>query len=78
MVEYKIQRLTSQEIQELKFDQVLRIIALNTNTLSDIEDELFNSIGEAGKWAIKVTQLKSLKSSLIEQQRALKSIVQNG
>ena len=75
---YKIQRLTAEEIQELKFDQVLRIIAENTNTLADIEDELFNEIGELGKHQIIVSQLKSLKSCIVEQQRALKSVIANG
>ncbi len=75
---YKIQKLTSQEIAELKVDRALRVIAENTNTIADIESELFNAIGELGKWDIRVQQLKSLKSTIIEQNRALKAVVQNG
>lgn len=78
MDKYKIQRLTAEEIQELKFDQVLRIIQENCNMLADIEDELFNEIGELGKHQIAVSQLKSLKGCIVEQQRALKSVIANG
>jgi len=78
MLKYNLQKLTSQEIQELKFDQALRIIEENTNLLIEIEQDLFNEIGELGKHQIIVTQLKSLKSAIIEQQRGLKAVVQNG
>jgi len=77
-MDYKINKLTSQEIQELSLDRALRVIEDNTNLLSDIESELYNEIGEAGKHNIRVTQLKSLKSTITEMLRALKSVVQNG
>jgi hypothetical protein len=76
--DFKINRLTAVEIQELQLEQALRIIESNTNTLADIETLLFDEIAEAGKHRIAVDQLKSLKSSIIEQNRALKSVVQNG
>ncbi len=74
----RIQKLTAQEIQELQFEQALRIIEENTNTLGDIEQVLFDAIGEFGKWRIKVEQLKSLKAMIIEQNRALGIVVKNG
>ena len=74
----KIQKLTSQEIQELQLDQALRVMEENVNTLGDIERELFDCIGEAGKWKIKVDQLKSLKSTITEMNRALGKVIQNG
>lgn len=77
-MDYKINKLSAQEIQELSFDRALRVIEENSNLLADIESELFDAIGEAGKWDIKVMQLKSLKNTIIEQCRALKSVVQNG
>ncbi len=78
MLKYSIQKLTTQEIQELKYDAAMRIIEQNTNTLMDIENELFNEIGELGKHRIAVEQLKSLKSTIIEQNRGLKAVIQNG
>ena len=77
-MDYKIQRLTAQEIQELSFDRAIRIMEENVNTLGDIETELYNEIGLSGKHRIKVDQLKSIKTTLIEMNRALKSVVQNG
>lgn len=74
----KIKKLTAQEIQELQVEKALRILMQNSNTLQEIESELFDAIGEKGKWTIKVDQLKSLKATIIEQNRALKSVVQNG
>ena len=74
----RIQKLTASEIAELQVEKALRILAENSNLITDIESELFDSIGEAGKWKIKVDQLKSLKNTIIEQDRALKSVVQNG
>lgn len=77
-MDYKINKLSAQEIQELSFDRALRIIEENSNTLADVGAELFDEIGEAGKHNIRVDQLKSLKTTLIEMNRALKSVVQNG
>jgi galactokinase len=74
----RIQKLTSLQISELQVEQALRILAENSNLLADIEAELFDAIGEHGKWDIKVNQLKSLKQAITEQNRALKSVVQNG
>ena len=74
----KIQRLTASEIQELSFERALRIIEENTNTLGDIEGELFNEIGQLGKHKISVDQLKSLKTTIIEQNRGLKTVMENG
>lgn len=74
----QIKKLTAAEIAELQIEQALRILAENSNLLADIEAELFDAIGEHGKWQIKVEQLKSLKSAITEQNRALKSVVQNG
>ena len=74
----QIQKLSAQEISELQVEQALRILAKNSNLLVDIEAELFDSIAEYGKWRIKVDQLKSIKSAIVEQDRALKSVVSNG
>ena len=74
----RLNKLTAQEIQELSFDRVIRIMEENQNTLGDIESELFDEIGKAGKHKIAVDQLKSLKSCIIEQNRALGKVLQNG
>ena len=75
---FNLQKLTAEQIRELQTDQALRIIEENANILSDIENELFDAIGELGKWRIKTEQLKSLKSTIVEQNRALSTVVKNG
>lgn len=74
----KIQKLTSQQIQELQMDEAMRVIENNVNNLADIENVLFDSIAELGKFKVKVEQLKSLKNMILEQNRALKSVISNG
>ena len=73
-----IQRLTAEEVQELNVDQAMRIIAININNMADIETALFDVAGELGKYRILSDQLKSLKDTCKEQNRALKVIVSNG
>ena len=77
-MDFKINKLTSQEIKELQVDKALRIVEQNTNILADIEQALFDAIGELGRWKIKVEQLKSLKNTVIEQNRGLSVVVKNG
>ena len=74
----RIQKLTAQEIQELQMDAAMRIVEENVNLLGDLEKVLFDEIGEFGKHRIVVEQLKSLKSTITEQNRALKVVIQNG
>ncbi len=38
-MDYKLNKLTAQQIQELQQEEALRIISENTNTLADIETE---------------------------------------
>ena len=73
-----IQKLTSEQIQELQMDEAMRIIAINVNNMADIETALFDVAGELGKYRILSDQLKSLKDTCKEQNRALKVIVSNG
>jgi hypothetical protein len=74
----RIQKLTAEQIRELNVDEAQRIISENVNTLGDVEQVLFDEIGESGKHKIIVEQLKSLKSTLVEQNRALGVVVKNG
>lgn len=78
MENYNFQKLSAQEIQELQADNAMRKMLDNNNSLTDVEKALFDAIAELGKYRIKVEQLKSLKSMIIEQNRALKVVVQNG
>lgn len=78
MENYNFQKLTAREIQELQADKAMRVIEINCNNLADVEKELFDVIAERGKYQIREQQLKSLKSMIIEQNRALKTVVQNG
>jgi len=74
----KIKRLTAEQIRELQIDEAMRITEENVNTMGEIEQILFEEIGELGKHKIKVDQLKSLKQTLIEQNRGLAKVIQNG
>ncbi len=78
MENYNLQKLTSGQIQELQLDSAMRIIEENSNNLIDIEKDLYDALFELGKWRIKVEQLKSIKSMVIEQNRALKVVISNG
>jgi len=77
-MEIKLNRLTAQEIQELNVHAAQRIILENTNLLIDLEKDLFDATGKLGEWRIKCEQLKSYKSAIVETNRALKSVIQNG
>lgn len=74
----KIKKLTSQEIQELNTYAAQRLMLENTNMLIDLEKELFDATRNLGEWRIKVEQLKSYKSAIVETNRAIKSVVQSG
>lgn len=74
----RIQKLTSQEIAELRVDQAMRILEENANLMGDIEASLFDAIAELGRARVAVDQLKSLKNTIIEQSRALKAVVNSG
>lgn len=74
----KINRLTPEEIQELNVHAAQRILAENTNILNDINDELFTATQKLGEARIQVEQLKHAKNTVIEINRALKSVIQGG
>lgn len=74
----KIQKLTAQEIQELNVHAAQRMMLENTNLLIDLEKELFDATRNLGEWRIKVEQLKSYKSAIVETNRALKAVIQSG
>ena len=73
-----IKKLTIDEIQSLQVDAAMRIIAENSNLLVEINNEMFTALTELGQARIKVEVLKENKSTIIEQIRALKTIVQSG
>jgi hypothetical protein len=74
----QIQKLTAQEISELQADKALRLMETNVNLLVDLEKELFDKIRDMGMARIAVEQLKSYKSTIVEINRALSKVVQNG
>jgi len=74
----EIQKLTSEEIQELNIAAAQRILAGNSNLLADIGNALFTATQELGEARIKVEQLKHYKDVVTEQNRALKSVIQGG
>jgi len=74
----EIQKLTPEEIQTLQVEAAQRILALNVNILAEANNELFLALRELGEARIKVEQIKNKKSTVIEQNRALKAVIQNG
>lgn len=74
----QIQSLTAEQIRELNKDDAQRVISKNVNTLGELEKVLFDEIGELGKHRVAVEQLKSYKSMVVEQNRALGVVVKNG
>jgi len=73
-----IQKLTIEEIQTLQVDAAMRLIATNSNLLVELNNEMFTALNELGQARIKVEVLKEKKSTIIEQNRALKVVIQNG
>lgn len=71
-------KLTPEEIQELNVHAAQRILAKNSNLLIDLDNELFIATQKMGEARIKVDQLKHKKNTIIEQNRALKSVISNG
>lgn len=78
MPKMEIQKLTIEEIQTLQVDAAMRVIASNSNLLVEINNEMFTALNELGQARIKVEVLKEKKSSIIEQNRALKTVISNG
>ena len=74
----EIQKLTIEEIQTLQVDAAMRLIATNSNLLVELNNEMFTALNELGQARIKVEVLKEKKSTIIEQNRALKVVIQNG
>lgn len=74
----EVQKLTPEEIQTLQVEAAQRILANNVNLLAENNNEMFIALGELGEARIKVEQLKNKKSIIIEQNRALRTVVQNG
>ena len=77
-MEIKLQKLTADEIKELNVHAAQRLMLDNTNMLIDLEGELFEATRALGESRIKVEQLKSYKSAIVETNRALKGVVQSG
>jgi hypothetical protein len=74
----KIQKLTPQEIQELDVAAAERVLLNNSNLLIDIGNALFEASQIAGEAKIKEAQLKYYKDVVVEQNRALSKVIQNG
>lgn len=74
----EIKKLTIDEIQSLQVDAAMRIIAENSNLLVEINGDMFTALNELGQARLKVEVLKEKKNTIIEQNRALKTVIQNG
>ena len=74
----EINKLTAQEIAELDTGVAMRRLEENINLMIDVDKAMFDATSELGKWRIEVEKLKAMKSSLIEINRALKVVIQNG
>jgi len=78
MAEYKIQTLSSKEIQELQVDQALRIIGTNSQALIEVNNLIGQAIVKKSKADMELQQLKNDKSVIVEINRALKVMCNNG
>ena len=78
MNEIPINKLTAEEIQELNKYAAQKIILENVNLIADIEKQIFNLTGKVGMARIELDQVKSAKKTIIEQNRALKSVISSG
>ena len=74
----EIKKLTPEEIQELNVHAAQRILAENSNLLVDIGNALFVASRELGEAQIKMAQLKHYKDVIVEQNRAIKSVIGHG
>ena len=74
----EIQKLTSQEIQELNVHKAQQRMLENNNLLIDLEGEIFDWTGKLGEARIELERRKSMKSTIVEMQRAIKAVIQSG
>lgn len=74
----KIKQLTPEEIRDLDVAAAQRVIAENSLILNQINDGLFTATRKLGEARIEVEQLKNDKSTVIEINRALKSVISGG
>ena len=74
----KINKLTSDEIQELNVHAAQRKMLENNNLLIDLEGEIFDWTGTLGEARTELDKRKSMKSMIVEIQRALKAVISNG
>ena len=74
----EIKKLTPEEIQELNVHAAQRILADNSNILVDIGNALFVASQKLGEARIECEQLKHYKEVIVEQCRALKSVISHG
>ena len=77
-MEIQIKKLSAEEILTLDIHSAQRLMLENANMLIDLEADLFEASRILGESRIKVEQLKSYKSAIVETNRALKGVIQSG
>lgn len=77
-MQIKIKTLTPEEIQTLQVDQALRLLGENASLLNQLNAEIGQAIQELGQAKVKLDKLRNDKQTIIEINRALKVIAQNG
>ena len=85
MKQIKIKQLTPEEIRDLDMAAAQRAIAGNSLILNEIDNRMFTATRKLGEAKIEVEkdrmvvdQLKNQKSTVIEINRALKSVISGG
>ncbi len=78
MEEAMLEKLTVEEIATLQVEACQGILLRNVNRLADINNKMFTILAEKGKYAIEEAQLKNEKTIMIEQNRALKAVIESG
>lgn len=76
MSNIEIKTLTAEQIETLQVDEALRLLGKNTVHLTYINNEIRKAILDLGQARIKLDQLKQDKDTIIEINRALKTITE--
>ena len=77
-MEIKLQKLSAEDIKELNVHAAQRMMLENNNKLIDLEGEIFDWTGKLGEARIELDRRKSMKSMVVEIQRALKAVIGSG
>lgn len=74
---FQINRLSDEEIETLQVDSALRLLAQHTNHIIQINQEIADALQEKLIAECRLNKLKSTKSTLTQNMRALECIARS-